>query len=363
MAAYGGMEQHICLLAERCRASGLPTTLLSTSNSLNGTWRTRLQNYGVDLREMQCKRGNSSNIRKMIWLFLCAVQQSSKPRKVVYTNGQSGLAQVAWRAAGRSGGTIHHHHTAGDQSERSTWNRQYCSVLANCGRLVACSKSSRHELSEGIGRSDVEYYPYITPTIVDSDDIQSSVCPGGRNVHFGFFGRLVQTKGIDLICSLSEEIQLSNVFWEIFGKGEHYSAESFSNYRNIIYQGEYRNSEHYHAALGRLDATILLSAHNEGMPLSLIEAMGAGLSWVATDKGGTRELSFEENNVEIIPNNAPYPTVLVRICKIVQRVTMCRTSRKSQRKVYDLFFASDASAETWISLFKTYGYTSDTSLP
>lgn len=355
MAAYGGMEQHVCLLAERCAASGLSTTLLSTSNSLHPQRRARLRSYGVDFREMQCERGKASNTRKMIWLLSCWMQLRRQGWKVAYTNGQSGLAPMAWRIAGKRAAIIHHHHTAADRGERQTWNRQYQSVLATCDRLIACSKTSRQELSDGTGRNDVEFLPYLTPAIVDADDVRDGSFAGKTQVRFGFFGRLVSTKGIDSICQLSREPRFANVVWEIFGKGELYPTEFFASYPNIIYRGEYRDLHHYASVLGGLDATILLSRHNEGMPLSLIEAMSAGLAWVATDQGGTRELSGQSENVELIPKDATYPAICEQVDRMVRRVENQQTSRKAQRKTYDLFLSPNPTAAMWLSLLGASG--------
>lgn len=354
MAKYGGMEQHVCLLAERCTAVGIQVTILTTSNSLDKCRRSKLTAFNVTLTEMSCERGKASNARKALWLVSRRISLGRKAWDVVYTNGQSGLSKWVWSFAGRRAARIHHHHTAADRNEQDTWNRQYWSVLRESQRLIACSKISREVLSKGTRRSDVEYYPYITPTLIDASN--NTFYGGKRHVgiRMGYFGRLVATKGIELICRLSEDSRFADVHWEVFGSGELYPQSYFAEYPNTTYHGQYRDLEQYRAILQKLDATVLLSRHNEGMPLSLIEAMSAGLPWIATDQGGTREIAMEERNVEIIPIGADYSVCAAIVDALVDRIREDRICRHAQREGYDCFLSPDSSAQLWLSLMQSY---------
>ena len=54
MAAYGGMERHLCLVAEAMAATGAHVTLLTTSNSLAAAWRDRLRGaFDLDRHRVQ----------------------------------------------------------------------------------------------------------------------------------------------------------------------------------------------------------------------------------------------------------------------------------------------------------------------
>src|SRR5690606_8397467 len=140
MAAFGGMERHICDLAVVLASRDHRVTLLTTSNSLSDTMREGLVTRGVTLRELPRKRGTASRLHKSLWLIREALRSDSTRWDVIYTNGQSALARVAWFAAKPHTRIVHHHHTAADPQEQATWSRLFRKVLAKAPELVACSR-------------------------------------------------------------------------------------------------------------------------------------------------------------------------------------------------------------------------------
>ena len=122
MWSYGGMERHICLLAELCAQSGMQVTVVTTSNSLNDDARRQVLAAGVHFLELPSARGTVSLARKIWWLFKTTLRLRNKRWDIIYTNGQSGLAPILWMAARRGTRVIHHYHTAGDAAEQRTWH-------------------------------------------------------------------------------------------------------------------------------------------------------------------------------------------------------------------------------------------------
>jgi len=348
MAAFGGMERHICLLALRCAASANRVALVTTSNSLNQASRQQLREAGIQLRELAAPRHNSSRARKLLWLLWTALRMRSGSWDVIYSNGQSGLARFIWLAANKQTSIIHHHHTSGDAAEQTTWHPAFRKVLARAPRLVACSSTTRANLQSGLGRHDITFLPYLTPDLVSSSEVAERTYASGAPLRIGFIGRLVSTKGIDTLCDLSCDPAFDGVRWQIHGKGEKYSPPFFDRFPNIEYHGPYASIQDCARILLGLDAVALFSRHNEGMPLTLIEAMAAGLPWIATDQGGTRELAIAPENCEVIPASAGLDEVKHHTLRFIARIRSGDTSRVSQRFAYDQNFAPALSAGRWL---------------
>ena len=352
MAAYGGMERHVCLLATLLARQRHFVAMLTTSHSLNQPARTDLQSAGVELRELPVARGKASKAKKLAWLLLNAVRLRARSWDVIYSNGQSALARIAWLAGSGRTRIAHHHHTAGDPEEQRTWHPAFRRALASAPELVACSRFTKSCLETSLGRGDIVFLPYLTPEILPASAVRENASAADGVLHFGFAGRLVPTKGIDTICELSQHPDLAGVRWHIHGSGEDYPPSYFERFKNIEYHGAYSGACECAQFLPRLDAIALFSNHNEGMPLSLIEAMAAGLPWVATDRGGTRELAVVPKNCEVIPTGATFDEIKARTLALAARIRAGETSRVEQRRAYDEHFAFPAASGRWLDFLR-----------
>ena len=349
MAAYGGMERHVCLLAALLARHRHAVAMMTTSNSLNQSARADLRTAGVELRELPVARGKASKVGKLVWLLLNALRLRAKSWDVICTNGQSGLARLVWLAGQRRTRIIHHHHTAGDAAEQRTWHRAFRGTLALSPELVACSDSTKRQLEETLGRRDTVFLPYLTPEIFPSTAVTERSYGPDSLLHVGFIGRLVSTKGIDTICALSRESALTDVRWHIHGSGEDFPASFFAGIPNVKLHGAFSGEVECAEILRALDALALFSRHNEGMPLSLIEGMAGGLPWIATDQGGTRELAIASNNCDIVPAHASFDEIKNRMVAFATRIRAGKTTRVTQRRAYDENFAPQIVAERWLN--------------
>jgi glycosyltransferase involved in cell wall biosynthesis len=268
---------------------------------------------------------------------------------VIYTNGQSTLARMVWHAAGPRTRIVHHHHTAADAAEQTTWSRSYRSVLRRAPQLVGCSRATCAAMNAAVGRDDAKFLPYLTADRIHRERVAER--PALRPLHFGFCGRLIPEKGIDAILRLAQESSLADITWHIHGSGEAYPPAVFAGQPRLVYHGSYHSAEEHARALLGLDALVLFSTHNEGMPLSLIEGMSAGLPWIATDRGGTRELAISVSDSLVAPATASLTELGSRVRVLADRILAGTTSRLRQRAHYDREFAPPVVAGLWLDYF------------
>jgi len=189
MAAYGGMERHVCVLAEEAARRGNRVRLLTTSNSLNKTTRTSLTSAGVDLRELSCPRDAAGPLQKLWWLWRQTQIARFTRWDVIYTNGQSALARIVWQAARRHTRIIHHHHTAADAGEQATWAPRFRQVLAQAPEVVACSEATRANIEHAIVRKGARFLPYFSACPVAAKEVIEKKYQAGQPLKFGFAGR------------------------------------------------------------------------------------------------------------------------------------------------------------------------------
>ena len=353
MALYGGMESHLCLLAQKCALAGHQVTMITTSNSLNDTSRQKLRANGVIFYELPVRRGRATKGLKLLWLLLISLRLRITHWDVLYTNGESGLARIVWLAGQRGTRIIHHHHTSASAEEIEGWHPAFRRVLQNAPELLACSLSTKCQLEATLQRRDVQFLPYLTPEILTSSAIVEKHYTSDGILNFGFVGRLVSTKGIEDICRLSQQPSLAMVRWHLYGEGEDYPVEYFRDYPNVLLHGRYEDLTHYARILTDLDAMILLSRHNEGMPLSLIEALSAGLPWIATDRGGTREICVDMANCILVPIEADFSKIETLMVDMVRRIQTGKTSHCAQRQVYDRYFSPQSVVSQWLIFFNS----------
>jgi glycosyltransferase involved in cell wall biosynthesis len=347
MAAYGGMERHVCSLMAAMAARGHHVELITTSNSLGTVLREELNAGGVVLHELAVRRGHAGPVRKLFWLLRELWRLRAIRWNIIYTNGQSALARHVWRAASKGTRIIHHHHTAADPSEQCTWSPGFRRVLTHAGELVGCSRATSSALSAATGRVDVQFLPYLTVCPVAGNTVQNRNHDSSAPLRFGFVGRLIPEKGIDKLMKISESNDLSDIEWHIHGAGEHYPAERFRGHDRMYYHGQYSGDSAQASVLQVLDAMILLSTHNEGMPLSLIEGMSAGLPWIATDRGGTREIAVEPSEALLVPIGMDDQALIAAVRGFADSIRSGRTSRRRQREAYDRTFAPQLVVGQW----------------
>lgn len=353
MAAFGGMERHVCDLSCVLADRGHRVSLITTSNSLADGFRHALAGHGVIFRELPAPRGRASRVHKGLWLFRTALLSERRRWDLIYTHGQSALARVPWLGAHRQTRIVHHHHTAADPAEQATWSSLFRHVLERAPEIVACSRATQEALARALQRRDIRFLPYLTAATGAAVEVEDRLYAANSRLHFGFMGRLVKEKGIDQICALSERPDLRDITWHIHGASAIYPPEFFARFPNVVYHGAYAAGPQQAAFLHRLDAAVLFSTHWEGMPLSLIEAMSAGLPWIASDRGGMRELAVSPANAIVVSDPTDLRMLAAAVAEMASRIRAGHTSRAAQRAVYDRFFSPESVAQTWCAYLET----------
>jgi glycosyltransferase involved in cell wall biosynthesis len=351
MAAYGGMERHVCSLAVALAQENHHVRFLTTSNSLGPDLRQELAHPLIDYRELPRPRGTAGALVKALWLLNELRRSRDRSWDVVYTNGQSALSRLVWPAASPGGKVVHHHHTAADLAEQPTWSCSYRQVLKQAQRLVGCSRATCAALNSAVARRDAQFLPYLTNSPLTGSHVVER--EPGQPIRFGFCGRLIPEKGIEAILALALDPALTDIEWHIHGSGEAYPPSRFAGLPRLVYHGAYRSGTEQARALLGLDALVLFSTHNEGMPLSLIEGMSAGLPWIATDRGGTRELATSGEDCLVLSGAATLPEITSGVRALAGRIRTHGTSRCRQRAVYDSTFAAPVAAGLWLNSFQS----------
>lgn len=347
MAAFGGMERHVCALACVLATREHTVKLITTSNSLSQELRTNLTDRGVQVRELARARGKAGKLLKGVWLLREAMRSENTRWDLIYTHGQSALARVAWFAARPHTRIVHHHHTAADPKEQSTWSGTFRRVLKQAPEIVACSQATQRSLAKALRRRDVRYHPYLTSAPVAATEVKDRAPASDAKLNFGFMGRLVAEKGIATLCALSKQTELADIAWHVHGAGAAFPPSYFADFPNVVYHGPYASGPQQARILQSLDALVLFSAHNEGMPLSLLEAMSAGVPWIATDRGGTREMAVSEANCIVVEDSPSLETLANAVREMANRLRSGVTSRQEQRRVYDRYFSPTVVSHAW----------------
>jgi glycosyltransferase involved in cell wall biosynthesis len=350
MAPYGGIERHVCGLARAAAERGHKVLFLTTSNSLGADLRAELNHPAIVFRELPRAREKASRALKILWLLNEVRRSRSQHWDVIYTNGQSALSRLVWKAGKQGTRIVHHHHNAADPEEQTTWSSPFRRVLREAPFLIGCSHATKEALNAAVGRRDTRFMPYLTRCPVDSSQIVDR--PPHKPLRFGFSGRLIPEKGIDAILALASDPGLPNIEWHVHGAGDAYPPERFTGSPRLIYHGAFSSAKEHAAALLALDAAVLFSTHNEGMPLSLIEAMSAGLPWIATDHGGTRELASSPMDSVVASARPNLAELAADVRVLAGRITSGATSRVAQRGVYDKTFAPQVVAALWMDFFE-----------
>jgi glycosyltransferase involved in cell wall biosynthesis len=336
----GGIESHLKEFCYRMHESGVQIDLVITnSKMLPETEEFFRKNCR---RVFLCKRGRS--LDRMLWLLLSGIRLSGHFYDALYTNGQ-GESIILFSKLVRRNTWVHHHHTAGDASDQKTWGNEYKKVFDVADKIIACSGVNARNMEIKLSRQ-VLNIPCFSRTA-------SGARPEKRNyLKFGYYGRLIAEKGIDLLCNLSNDVDLKGIEIHIWGEGQDYPPGFFVNYPDIHYHGAFFGDKELNAIIGQLDAYLLISTHPEGLPISLLEVMSAGLPWLATDRGGIPDIACDPVSTRVIPAFSEYQDVKAAVLSLASDINDGKIDRDLQKDLYHKKFSASVLTNRWFGVLE-----------
>jgi glycosyltransferase involved in cell wall biosynthesis len=346
MESVGGIESHVIEFCLRVAGAGYEITLLCSRYELHAEGTQRLHDSGVELIVNQARWSSSSPLRKWLWTLLALLGLGWRRFDAVYTNGQGRNPATVHRWFRGRTRLVHHHHTSCDPQDVASWPPAYVEAMQRADALVVCADFIRARMQRAIERSDVSVVycfsrapqaPELTPTRADDQ------------LTFGYFGRLIREKGIDWILRLSADPRLQGITWKLWGNEGAYCAADFVGRANVEYCGAFADERGLAAALSTLHCYCLFSSHPEGVPISLIEVMGAGRPWIATTQGGIPELAHDPEACVLVTLQDYEP--IVEACRLMAaRIRARHVSAERQRAFYRARFSEEALLPQWLAL-------------
>lgn len=148
----------------------------------------------------------------------------------------------------------------------------------------------------------------ILNNIIPHPQLENRKCNGGK-IHYLFLGEISNRKGVfDLLNSIAEHMDELNgkIEVRIGGNGEierlNHSINNLSLENIVKFEG-WVGGQHKTDLLNWADVYVLPS-YNEGLPISILEALSYGCPIISTPVGGIEEVVHNDENGKIVtPGN------------------------------------------------------------
>jgi glycosyltransferase involved in cell wall biosynthesis len=342
----GGIESHLREFCLNMSASGIAVDLV-ISNAVV-TQETE-QFFRSICRNVYLGHFGRSKLRHL-WIISTAIKLRNKQYDALYSNGQGDSIILFSKLIRYYKKWVHHHHTSGDKDDQLTWSRAYKQALKTADALIACSGRNALDMQTALKR-EVYSIPCFSKEIKIEEAKESSA-----RLRFGYYGRLIPEKGIDLLCKLSKDKDLNHIEFHIWGEGDVYSRDFFSQFPGVHYHGAFSGKKELKRVLNSLDAYLLLSTNQEGLPIALLEVMSTGLPWLATDRGGIRDLVCDEMATRVIPVDSHFDEIKKAISNLASDIKMNLVSGNKQKKFYLQKFSSPVLTKKWREVLNVNSY-------
>jgi glycosyltransferase involved in cell wall biosynthesis len=264
---------------------------------------------------------------------------------ILYTNGIGASILMAGKMI-RHTKWVLHHHMESDPDFFSGLDAKYKKAMMLADHVIACSETNAVNLAAQLNKHVDVVYCFSR----DLSDHSSDHHTAANDLHFGYFGRLIPAKGIDLICRLSDDAECKDISFHIWGSGEEYPASFFQRYKNISYHGVFHTAEELKKTVYFLDAFLLLTTHAEGLPVSLLEIMSAGVPWISANKGGIPDIACDPLSTRIT-DVSNYTCVKRSVLQLAEDIKKGNVLRDKQKMLYKKNFAANVLMQKWISLY------------
>ena len=285
--------------------------------------------------------GHNDALSRLLWLPWVGLRLLARHYDALYTNGQGDSVNFFARLLPRRRRWVHHHHTAGDAADQATWPGGYQQALRSADAIIACSRRNAGDMQATLAR------PVASIPCFSRELASPSPTAPPAVLRFGYYGRLIPEKGVDVLCQLSDDPEVAGIEFHIWGEGEAYPASFFARHPRLHYHGAFAGRSELQAVLSSLDAYLLLSTHPEGLPIALLEVMSAGLPWLATDRGGVSDIACDPLATRVIPMAATYAEVKAAVLALAADIRAGRVSRTAQKALYADTFSAPVLVKRW----------------
>lgn len=166
--------------------------------------------------------------------------------------------------------------------------------------------------------------------------------------------RLIAIKRIDLLLTAAQRLKMAGYSFEMVIVG---GGELESELRSFVHNNELSDVVRFMGErkdiplLLRNSNVFVLPSDDEGLPCSIIEAMASGLTVVASDVGGVRELVADNENGFLFPagNGDRLYSTLERI--IGDDQLQKKLGRRS-RELFEQYFSTDVMARSYLAVYQ-----------
>lgn len=337
-------------------AGGIESHIQSFVNEMAGEIDIYL--LVLDARLTKTQQANYKNKCKQTWfiknggfierlLILCIILIKIRPINFdfFYSNGQGDSIFFTRKMLRKRTIWVHHHHTAVSKEISNNWSSKYLLTLQNATVLNACSKTIALELEAITSRKTI-FVPCFSYPI---ETAEKGVIE--TPIKLGFYGRLIPEKGITQLCRISRVLNPALIEIHIWGKGENYPETFFNNYPQINFHGSFEGKAELSQVLNAIDAFILISEHQEGLPISLLEVMGIGKPWIATDIGGIKDIVVDEKRNFLMPKQLSEEELVNYIYKFTKGLIGNDCISETQIDQYYNNYSPKKVSQDWLKIF------------
>jgi glycosyltransferase involved in cell wall biosynthesis len=198
---------------------------------------------------------------------------------------------------------IYHIHGAEFRKFSTEHKTAVMKVLKKCDAVIALSESWKKYFEECLNAPNVHVINNVIPLPKVMPTYSQEKC-----VKFLFLGYLGVRKGIyDLLEAISSHIlNLENrALFYVGGNGETAEVQQYIAEKglcNVVKFCGWVSGDEKVKLLNESDVYVLPS-YNEGLPISILEAMSYGMPIITSNVGGIPEIVNEDNGIIVEPGN------------------------------------------------------------
>ncbi|NVP18025.1 glycosyltransferase family 4 protein [Candidatus Gracilibacteria bacterium] len=165
-------------------------------------------------------------------------------------------------------------------------------IFKKADNILAISEACKNFINKEFIDRDVNvfYRGLDIPEIIkEKEDLKEKL-----DIKLVFIGRLVSLKGVDYLIESYKELNIKNELIIIGDGEEKQNLEKLSKGFNVKFLG-FKNREFIIDYLSKKNCIVINPSYSEGMPTTVIEGLLSKNIVIASDVGGTKEISINSD--------------------------------------------------------------------